>query len=315
MPYRLPSDRPFTTGEALALGLSRRELDGFIAARLITRCSRGRYQLGDADYVLRAHALARLAELHLKSSTSYVAAHETAAIIHGLRTPDIPVPGKLTVLCSPQDRRPDYNDDVTVLPARCGLEDIVSIYGVAVTSLERTALDLARGLLLSRSLVSLDHALALGVTRDSLMAVRDHMSGWPGTRILNQAIELADSQSETALESASRGAMLGAGLPAPRIQVWVEGASGAPYRTDFAWVSQRVIGESDGLGKFSSRGEYNKQIFRDSDLREAGWTVVHWTFEQIMKGERPALQWLATALNAPLMPLHRRNSRGTRRVA
>ncbi len=316
VPARLPDDRPFTTADALRVGLSRRELDALIEAGAVTRKSHGRYAKTSANYLVRAHVVARLNELKSQSDATFVVAHHTAAVIHGLRTPSLPAAGMLTVLCAPSTRRPAYNDDVIILPANYVDDDVTLIDGIAVTTLERTALDLARGFSLSTAFVSLDHALTMGATRRRLMDVRDRMSGWPGTRILNQAIQLADGRSETALESASRGAMIAAGLPAPELQMWVEGTSGQHFRADFAWVEQRTIGESDGFGKFSDRGEYSKQTFRDSDLREAGWTVIHWSFEQIMAGRRPALQWLATALRAPLIPpLHCENSRKTRRVA
>ena len=35
---------------------------------------------------------------------------------------------------------------------------------------------------------------------------------------------------------------------------------------------------------------------QERDLRAAGWTVVHWTFEQMLLGDRPALRWLEQAL-------------------
>ena len=314
MPTRLPSQRPFSTAEARALGLNRSTLASLLRDGAIVRQSRGWYARIDECRDEVAMALSRTGDAHW-----LVAAHATAAAVHGLRTPHL-ADSRTYFVCAPGRRRPDYRPDVVILPAAISRQDVVEMRGLRVTSRARTALDLARGEPLAYALVSVDHALLLGTRRSELIASRQRMRGWPGSRVLDAAIDLADARSESALESMSRGTIVASGLPIPDLQHWVLGRSGQRWRADLAWPDDKVIGECDGFGKWANRGEHEKANFRDQDLRAAGWTVVHWTFEQMMTGGRPALRWLADALSARASspapaPLHSPTARRARRVA
>jgi len=294
MPAQLPHDRPFSTAEAVSRGVSRHRLRTLLANGELKQPARGWYERVGMGRILARDAANR-AELH---SAPLVSAHVTAAALHGLR---VPTPDeRLFFVCPRAEQQPDYGPSVVVLPAGVGPGDITTLAGTAVTTLERTALDLARGCSLEFALVPIDHALTLGATLASLRSARERMRGWPGTRILDVALAHADGRSESALESMSRGAMITAGLSTPRLQYTTRGRSGKRWRADFVWVDEKVIGEADGFGKYATRGEHEKQTFRDEDLKAAGWTVVHWTFEQMLTGGRPALRWLADALNHPL---------------
>lgn len=308
MPTRLPANRPFTTAEAERLGIPRQRLGRLVDLGVLSRLSRGRYVRDDMQLHLASAAGHRAA----RGPTRLVAAHETAAALLGLRTPQTP-DGTLYFVCEPARRRPDYQPGTVILPAAISRVDITSIDGTRSTTLVRTALDLARGQSLARALIPIDHALALGVTMRQLEACRSRMKGWPGTRVLDRALAVADARSESALESMSRGAIIVSGLPTPDLQCVIRGQSGTRWRVDFIWPTQRVIGEADGFGKYATRGELAKEKFRDGDLRALNWTVLHWTFEHIMLGRRPALDWLAKALHSPV--LHSQSARATRRVA
>lgn len=313
MAYELPADRPFTTAEASALGWSRAQLARLVAVGLLIRESRGWYRRIDAE--CDPGTRARIRAQH--SPTTLIAAHTTAAAIHGLRTPTQDV--RTFYACPPEQRRPDYQPGVVILPATVRKQDTTYIHGVLVTSLARTALDLARGCSLEFALVPIDHALTLGASKAELEKARKGMRGWPGTRVLDPAIAAADAASESALESMSRGSIVAAGLPLPQLQSVVRGKSGREFRADFMWRDARVIGEADGFGKYATRGEHEKEKYRDGDLKAAGWTIVHWTFEQMLVGDRPALRWLADALRVTPTSdpprLHSRNAPRRRRVA
>ena len=285
------ASQPFSTGEARAAGLTKRQLARLLARGELVRIGRGLYGPLDASSML-SQSVQHRASL---SSTALVAAHTTAAAIHGLRTPRSD--DRLFFVCDRTMRHPDYLESgLVILPAKVGDADITVIDGLRVTTLERTALDLARGCTLEYALVPIDHALTLGATRQSLQACRARMKGWPGTRVLDQALAVANPLAESALESMSRGSILRAGLPSPDLQRTIVGNSSTSWRADFLWPDARVVGEADGHGKYASRGQHEKEKFRDGDLAAAGWTVVHWTFEQMLIGQRPALRWLERAL-------------------
>ncbi len=290
MVLRLPHSHAFSTSQAEDAGISAKALARLVAEGAVERLSRGWYIRIDARATEHANAINRMAQ----HTTPLVAAHHTAAAIHGLRVPQ--ADSRQLFVCDPARRRPDYLPGIVLLPATIGRRDVIRLDGLRVTTLERTALDLARGCSLEYALVPIDHAYALGASKGKLIAARRRMHGWPGTRVLDRALAVADARAESALESMSRGAIIAAGLPHPVLQREVRGRSGRRWRADFVWEGAGVIGESDGFGKYSERGQFELEKFRDSDLRAAGWTVVHWTFEQMLLGDRPALRWLEQAL-------------------
>jgi very-short-patch-repair endonuclease len=54
-------------------------------------------------------------------------------------------------------------------------------------------------------------------------------------------------------------------------------------RADFFWPQHRTIGEADGAVKYSSPGRAVSQLRRDALLREAGFEVVHFTWDEITR--------------------------------
>jgi hypothetical protein len=120
-----------------------------------------------------------------------------------------------------------------------------------------------------------------------LVAARDELDeafgvvwSWPGSRVVRQAIDLAEPASESPFESWSRGWMVAVGLPQPSVNVEIRGASGRRYYGDFVWPTRRVIGEADGVGKYGSgqdmRSSLGAERRRQDDLEAAGWRVVRW---------------------------------------
>jgi hypothetical protein len=198
-----------------------------------------------------------------------------------------------------------------------------------VTTLARTALDVARGRTLPDALVVVDSAArriiheATGcdlrdlrkphvrielrqIAADALDEAFAELWTWPGTVVARGAIGLMDPASESPRESRSRAWMHEAKLPAPQIAYEVRGASGALYFSEFAWPDRRVLGEVDGAGKYGSteaevRRALRAERHRQADLEDAGWRVVRWTSVE----PRPVvLRRLARALswNPELLP-------------
>jgi hypothetical protein len=184
-------------------------------------------------------------------------------------------------------------------------EDFVTVDdGVRVTTIARTAIDLARGRSLPDALVAVDGAwrrlvhdqrprakeelrqrtVPVGV----LAGVREELEeafavtwSWPGTRVVRAALDLADPVSESPFESWSRGWIIRAGLPTFEVNGAVVGASGRMYFGDFVWRASRLIGEADGVGKYGEtaleiRAAMRAERDRQADLEAAGWTFVRW---------------------------------------
>ncbi len=76
----------------------------------------------------------------------------------------------------------------------------------------------------------------------------------PGSCAAFRAIEHADATAESVLETLSRLAIYEQGLPPPRTQVVIGDAHGPIARVDFLWERFGVVGEADGIGKYTSDG-------------------------------------------------------------
>jgi hypothetical protein len=148
----------------------------------------------------------------------------------------------------------------------------------------RTVVDLARTSSFRAGVVVADSALrGKQVSKDELRAVVADCARWPGIRQAYLVVEFSDGRSESALESISRVAFRDHGIPAPEIQVPVGGDNGVVGRADFLWRRYRTIGEADGAMKYADTNRAISQLRRDAALRAAGFEVVHFTWQEILK--------------------------------
>jgi very-short-patch-repair endonuclease len=53
------------------------------------------------------------------------------------------------------------------------------------------------------------------------------------------------------------------------------------YRVDFLWPRYRTVAEVDGAAKYESKTLALYQLRRDAELREAGFEVVHFDWQEI----------------------------------
>lgn len=291
---RLPMST-FSYADAQRLGITDRLLRRLVRDGRVIKLRPNTYidataaglQSPTALYLAEARAVA--AQL----DGNYVLAQETAAVVHGLRTPRRFAGAPARICLYTEDSRNSCTRNgvhVSVSPLHPG--DTVIVDGTRVTSIARTSIDLARGNSLPASLIALDSALALGVEPAALTDVARRMKQWRGTKILRSAIPLADARSESALESAARGACLAAGLPAPDLQVALIGASGRRYRVDMVWTSARLILEPDGIQKYGDtdserRRNFEREKDREDDLRAADYRIIRVTWNTLP--ERVAL--------------------------
>ena len=116
-----------------------------------------------------------------------------------------------------------------------------------------------------------------------------------GVRRVIKALHLADPRVETALESLSWAAFIGAGIPLPTPQALVRGESGKVWRVDFLFEG-RVIGECDGAVKYHAGQSLWQEKKRQMDLENAGYVVVRWTWEEIVSHPHVVLARIALAL-------------------
>ena len=154
-------------------------------------------------------------------------------------------------------------------------DDIVMVDGLAVTSVARTVVDIARRARFEAAVAVADAALA-GRQADGVLVPRPdrrrtggRASGPPTHRLSgprstprcagrrggrasrphDRFVAFADGRAESVGESRSRVAIARAGLPAPVLQLPVRLAAATAY-ADFGWPAQRTVGEFDGKVKY-----------------------------------------------------------------
>jgi hypothetical protein len=285
-------------------GIGYERVRAAIAAGRVLRVRRGLLRVAPLAALdpTRLHLL-RVRDAAVALPPEAVVSHGSAACVHGLWSPGPDRPEVVEVIVPGEPDRLDRG--VRIRGSRLEPADVVVVDGLRVTSLARTAIDLARGRDLPRALVALDSAARrlLGdrfdVGEQDLRRVVSHPAsaayvrreisqalvrvwGWPGTRVVRRAVALVEPASESAFESLSRGHMLDGGVPAPVVGLRVSGATGATYFADFAWPEQGLLGEADGWGKYGPEGPSMREAVarervRQQDLEEAGWRFVRWS--------------------------------------
>jgi very-short-patch-repair endonuclease len=161
-------------------------------------------------------------------------------------------------------------------------EHVTDRDGIPVTTPARTVIDLARSQPFRAGVVAADSALRRRLcTRDELREVLHSCRSWPGTRTARRVVAFADRRSASPLESISRVAFHDHRLPAPILQALIGGLD----EVDFLWERYRVIGEADGLMKYTDPQVLRKEKLREEGLAQLGFTVFRWTWRDAY--ERP----------------------------
>jgi hypothetical protein len=275
-------------------GWSDDELGRLVRAGELERLRRGAYVNGllphDAADRHRLLIRATLSGLHRPA----VVSHQSAAVLHGLPLWDVAL-DRVHITRRP----PAWNIAGTVLRchvARLRDDEIEEVQGTRVTSIVRTALDLARSLPHEAAVVVLDAALhGRLLDHDTLRARLLDLAGTPGSRSAARAVTFADCRSESVGESRSRVLLARWGLTPTALQFEVRSAAGDLVgRTDFAWEERGVLGEFDGrvkygrlLGPGQEPGDaVFKEKRREDAVRDEGWGVVRWVWSDLQVPHR-----------------------------
>jgi very-short-patch-repair endonuclease len=71
------------------------------------------------------------------------------------------------------------------------------------------------------------------------------------------------------------------------------------YRIDFAFPSTKLAVEADGIYWHSLENVKEKDRRKDLDLKRRGWTVLHFTGDQIRESPQDCIDQIATHLGLP----------------
>lgn len=185
--------------------------------------------------------------------------------------------------------------------------DLVNRDGVAMTSLARTAWDVARMSSLEGGVVTVDSALHLQPDLDStLHELHDCFVHHPGARTARLAITLADGRAANGGESYARIQFYRFHLPRPELQVSIHDQFGARAGiVDFYWDEARHVTEFDGKIKYqkylrpgeSPSDAVIREKRREDDIRRTGRGVSRLVWSELT---RPQVAQTIAKLRADL---------------
>jgi hypothetical protein len=276
-----------TTAELVAAGFSDCRIRTLVSRGALYQVARGVYADGaKASDMLRypdGRRLLTLAGAVAAVGPNAVVSHQSAAYLHTID--QLGKPEQTVVLTVPVTRGWTARAGVRLHAATVPADQITSVVGLRVTTPARTVADLARTLEFRAGVVAADSALHKKlVTKPELQAVLDTCPRWQGAHRAAEVIAFADARAESPLESIARVAFRDCGLPPPELQVWLGGTIEPIGRVDFYWRRYWTIAEVDGALKYGGSDGPQRatlQLRRDMLLREDGYEVVHFTWDQI----------------------------------
>ena len=248
---------------------------------------------------VRAQALDVLAARATVSGNA-VASYQSAARLHRLSLLAESRKGAVTLTLPPARKRNRAKPaDVAFHASELPKEHLTRLYNLPVTTVARTVIDLARTLPFMDAVVVADSALNQEkTTKPELRQIlKECAAGWPGVRQARRVVDFADERAESPLESAARVVFAEADLEPPELQVTIHGEQEQfAARVDFLWREHKVIAEADGLVKYNDRQDLLKERERDHQLRAAGYTVVHFTWQEIFQAKETVIERIRGAL-------------------
>lgn len=193
----------------------------------------------------------------------------TAARLHGAKWFDDALPVEL--MCS--NGRPPSG--IRAHQDRLGAAETELRSGLPVTTVPRTAFDVARSGTLLEAVARLD-ALgnATGVTAAEIADLAGGYPGARGVRQLRRALACYDAGAQSPRETWLRLLVTGAGFPKPQTQIPVVVGGRNKYYLDMGWPELKLAVEYEGDQHRTDRAQFARDITRLEELTALGWTII-----------------------------------------
>ena len=204
----------------------------------------------------------------------------SAALLWGFELAATPALPTVTV---DRDRSRAVREGVKLTRSVVREDEQVVRDGVHLTSAVRTVLDLCRALPFAEAVAAGDSALRHGVRLDQLQAALCALPAGRGRSEVARVVALLDPRCGSVLESLLRALLWQHGLrPQSQVEVLALGR-GRIGRVDFAWEQQRLVVEADGFAFHADRRRYREDRRRGNALVLAGWAVLRFSWEDVVR--------------------------------
>jgi hypothetical protein len=255
------------------------------------RVHRGVYAVGRPHLTLPGHWMAAVLACGPKAALS----HRSAAALHGLRQ-DNRAKTDIMVPSSSVRSRPtiDVHKSSTLGPS-----DIAIVDHIPCTTVARTLVDL--GDVATRREVerAVDQAEVLRVFDGRAVdAALERAGPRRGAGILRDVLESYEQPTLTRseIEELVLALCRNANLLIPEVNASITLAGGVSYEADFLWREHKLIAETDGRDVHTTRKAFEHDRLRDPRLTLAGYTVVRFTWRQVVNEPRSVAEALRSLL-------------------
>jgi hypothetical protein len=153
--------------------------------------------------------------------------------------------------------------------------EVAIVRGMATTTAERTAFDLARRGPVGEAVARLDAlARATHFKVEDVQALALSHPHVKGSRRIGPILDLVDAGAESPKETWLRLLLISAGYPRPQTQIPVLDPDGYPrYRLDMGWEDKMIAVEYDG-DDHRERPRFGSDIIRSEYIAHVGWTHI-----------------------------------------
>jgi hypothetical protein len=217
----------------------------------------------------------------------------SAAILHGVTT--VPRDQRVWANLPPEGRMRPRNRLLTYRTPMLST-DQSRIGDIPVTTPLRTAYDLARLLPPLDALLAVDAMCHHLVKLPGLEAYSATRWSWPGSRQLRELLPLVEPLAESPMETRVRMVIVDVGLPRPVAQYEIRTAQGVFIgRVDLAYPEWKIAIEYEG-DHHRERKQFQHDITRLNALRQAGWLVLRFTADDVLRHPRRLVAQVMAAI-------------------
>ena len=224
------------------------------------------------------------------------ASHRTASALWNLGTFDAPIE-----ISTRYERSPEIAGIIRHRSLDLVAGDIETVRDIPTTSVPRLLVDI--GAVLPVVLVErlVERAVGRQLTNPGELAAmlyRVARKGRRGAGALRQVLRqrgLGSRAGESELEEIFVRLCSTFGVPLPSFQHWIV-VGGQWRKLDFAYVDEKIAIEIDGYEFHTSRTAFVDDRVRQNDLIAAGWRVLRFTYDQLVRHPETVIRQLLAVL-------------------
>lgn len=267
------TNKPMSTAQLINLGYDRNAVRAALSRGEVRRVARGVYVKSSVP----DNSLTRASALSLVLPHSSAAVRLSAAWIHQIPGVELDIDDIFA--------RPEFAtigrdlriERAGVVQHRYQIEprDLMKIGDLRLTTLERTAFDLARIKDAYKALGYLDMCASTGrLDLDQVLRIRRQCRGYRFVGTIDRLLPFVDKGSQSMGESKTRLKIINAGLPTPttQCQVFIP-STGQTYYLDLGWQRVKVGVEFDGTADHSSPDQVAHDLRRRALIEALGWKI------------------------------------------